>query len=98
MERQKKDGKIYYFHSSGDMLASGWVQDKNSGKMYWADAEGVINNKNVIGYDETTKDLIIKYEGSPFLEVRINSSPDSYTIGYGYDFSKKMIWICSIDF
>lgn len=40
MERQKKDGKIYYFHSSGDMLASGWVQDKNSGKMYWADAEG----------------------------------------------------------
>lgn len=83
------DGKIYYFHSSGDMLASGWVQDKNSGKMYWADAEGVINNKNGIGYDETTKDLIIKYEGSPFLEVRINSSPDSYTIGYGYDFSEK---------
>lgn len=90
MERQKKDGKIYYFHSSGDMLASGWVQDKNSGKMYWADAEGVINNKNGIGYDETTKDLIIKYEGSPFLEVRINSSPDSYTIGYGYDFSEKI--------
>lgn len=83
------DGKIYYFHSSGDMLASGWVQDKNSGKMYWADTEGVINNKNGIGYDETTKDLIIKYEGSPFLEVRINSSPDSYTIGYGYDFSEK---------
>ena len=83
------DGKIYYFHRSGDMLASSWVQDKNSGKMYWADAEGVINNKNSIGYDETTKDLIIKYEGSPFLEVRINSSPDSYTIGYGYDFSEK---------
>lgn len=63
---------------------------RTAGKCIGQMLKGVINNKNGIGYDETTKDLIIKYEGSPFLEVRINSSPDSYTIGYGYDFSEKI--------
>ena len=126
------NGQKYYFHSKGDMVASGWIKDKESGKYYythgdgrliissWKDIDGKwyyfekdgamvasqtkeLDGKeysfnkdgeyiatNATGYKDSTKQLIIKYEGKPFLEVRINdNSSDSYTIGYGYDFSEK---------
>lgn len=41
-----------------------------------------------IGFTDSTKQFIIKYEGEPFLTPRINSD-NSITIGYGYDFTES---------
>ena len=34
------DGKIYYFHSSGNMAGSEWVQDEKSKKWYYLRSSG----------------------------------------------------------
>ena len=34
------DGKIHYFHSSGNMAESEWIQDKTSKKWYYLRSSG----------------------------------------------------------
>lgn len=45
--------------------------------------------KMTVGYTDSTKQLIMELEGSPFYEARINND-GTYTIGYGYDFDEKI--------
>lgn len=52
---------------------------------------GINNEQNeieAIGYADSTKQLIVKQEGDPFLTPRINDD-GSITIGYGYDFTPE---------
>ncbi|MFA9465188.1 MAG: RHS repeat domain-containing protein, partial [Velocimicrobium sp.] len=71
------DDDTWYSPSTGNQI------DRKTGKVV-----GTTKGTAKQGYQDSTMNLIMKLEGTPFLKPRINDN-GTITIGYGYDFTKE---------
>jgi RHS repeat-associated protein len=81
------NNSIVYYDPTGELKKT-TITDVNYWhikKLFWKDINKKKGNKE---YQNSTMKLIMKLEGKPFLEPRINDN-GTITIGYGYDFTKE---------
>jgi len=71
-------------------IGMGLVDDYTGNQFNLTTGKGSATTKGTgkQGYQNSTMNLIMKLEGTPFLKPRINNN-GTITIGYGYDFTKE---------